>query len=177
MAITNPLLPTEGTTTSTGNQDDFDFSNCSLLRCDNATLLTLRGLVAGRPGQQLWLVSVGAGQVDLANEDTNSVSSNRIVNGVTATISLSSAVGRAELVYDGTSARWRVVSYEQGAWITPTFLAGDYTGGGAQTWTVASGDVSACTVINFNRDIAGALNWSASTDTTYVWVEGVIDVA
>lgn len=29
-----------------------------------------------------------------------------------------------------------------GAWTTPTFAAGDFTGGGSQTWTVAAGDVS-----------------------------------
>lgn len=90
------------------------------------------------------VASVGSGQVDLANENSNSSAANRIINGVTGTISLAAGAGVVELVYDGSSSRWRVVDHEQGAWITPAFSAGDYTGLGSMTWTVDAGDVTTC---------------------------------
>jgi hypothetical protein len=133
----------EATTTSTGNQDNFTFSDADLLRCNNASLLTLRGLAAGVAGQRLVIVSVGAGQVDLAHQDTNSTNVNRIMNGVVGTISLAPGRGRALLEYDGTTQRWRVIHHEQGAYIAQPFNAGDFTGSGSMTWTVDSGDVDA----------------------------------
>jgi hypothetical protein len=132
------------TTTATGNQDNFAFNGADQLRCNNASLLSLRGLVAGVAGQRLTVLSVGTGQVDLVNQDTNSSAANRLINGVAGTISLAAGSGRAILEYDGDTQRWRVIEHEQGAWITPAFNAGDYTAIGSMTWTVGSGDVSAC---------------------------------
>ncbi len=132
----------ETTTTTSSNQDNFDFSGGDLLRCNNSSLLTLRGLLAGVPGQVLTIVAVGSGRVDIANQDTNSTAANRIINGVTATISLVAGLGRAIVQYDGATSRWRVISHEQGAPITPTFSAGDFTANGSMTWTVDSGDVA-----------------------------------
>ncbi len=132
----------EGTTTSTGNQDNVDFSGVDSLRCNNASLLTLRGLLAGVPGQRLTIVSVGAGQVDIANEDANSTAANRVINGVTGTISLAPGSGRLDLQYDGTTQRWRAINHEQGAWITPAFSAANFTANGSMTWTVDAGDVT-----------------------------------
>jgi hypothetical protein len=131
----------EGTTSSSGNQDDFAFQGVDVLRCANTSLLTLRGLIAGVGGQRLTIVSVGSGQVDLANQDTNSSPANRIINQVSGTISLAAGSGRVDLVYDGVSERWRVIHHEQGAWITPTYSAGHFTASGSMTWTVESGDV------------------------------------
>lgn len=133
----------EATTSATGNQDDVDFSASDLLRCNNSSLLTLRGLLAGVPGQRLTIVSVGAGQVDLANQNTGSSAANRIINGVSGTISLAAGLGRVELQYDGTTSRWRVTAHEQGAPITPAYNAGDFTASGSMTWTVDSADVVA----------------------------------
>jgi hypothetical protein len=107
---------------------------------NNATLLTLQGITAGVDGQQLTIYSTGVGQVDLSNQDGAATSTNRIINGVTGTISLAAGSGRATLQYDATSARWRVLQHEQGAWITSTFAAGNYTASSGN-WTLASGDV------------------------------------
>jgi hypothetical protein len=131
----------ETTITTTGTIDDLDFLNVTTLRLNNATLATLRGLKAGVPGQQLILQSVGAGQVDLANLNAGSSAANQIKNHVTATISLAPGSGRALLEYDATTAVWRVIHHEQGAWITPTFAAGNFTASGSMTWTVVSGNV------------------------------------
>ncbi|HEV8445441.1 MAG TPA: hypothetical protein VGQ44_01430 [Gemmatimonadaceae bacterium] len=132
------------TTTATGTQADFVLTaGCGLLRCNNATLLTLTGLAAGGDGQRLLIVSVGAGQVDLANQNTGSAVANRLINGVTGTRSLTSGAGWALVEYDLVGTRWRVVGHEQGAWITPAYNAGDYTASGG-TWTVDAGDVQVC---------------------------------
>ena len=130
------------TITLTGNQTGISAASAPVLRCENSSLLTIHGLGAGYSGQRLIVVSVGSGQVDIANESsTEAIQANRILNGVTGTISLSAGVGRMLLEYDATTARWRVIDHEQGAWITPAFSGGDYFGDGAMTWTVDSVDV------------------------------------
>ena len=54
--------------------------------------------------------------------------------------------------------------HEQGAWITPTFSAGDYDGGGgAMTWTVESGDVTTCKYYLKGRTLAWALQLTGTT--------------
>lgn len=136
-------LCAEFTTTATGNVDDLDFSNADLIRFNNATDATLRGLKAGTAGQVVIVVSIGAGNVFLAHQNTNSAAANRLINFATAgTTPLAAGQGACVYQYDGSTARWRLISHIQGAFITPTFDAADYTGGGAQTWTLTSGDVN-----------------------------------
>ena len=132
----------EVTFTTTGNIDDLDTQGVSLIRMNNATLATIRGLKAGWAGQQITMVSIGAGIVELAHQNTNSTAANRLLNTVTSsTTRLAPGTGSAIYQYDDTTARWRLVSHSQGAYIATTFAAGDYTGNGAMTFTVASGDV------------------------------------
>jgi hypothetical protein len=159
----------EATTTSTGSQNNFSISEADVLRCNNASLLTLTGIVApaspAKPGKRLVILSVGAGQVDIANQNASSTAANRIINGVTGTISLAAGYGCAILVYDDTTDRWRVVSHDQGAWITPTFAAGSYTasGGTTPTWTVASGDVTTRAYWLRSRQMTEAFSINTST--------------
>ena len=137
-------------TTSTGTQNNFSITSASIeadvLICNNASLLTLNGIALpaspAKPGKRLTIYSVGAGQVDLANQNASSTAANRIITGVTGTISLAAGVGRAVLIYDDNADRWRVINHHQGAMITRTFAAGNYTGSGSMTVTVASGDVT-----------------------------------
>jgi hypothetical protein len=127
-------------TTSTGTQNDFapGLIGNTVVRCNNATLLTISGLSGGYDGQRIVLVSIGAGQVDLAHQNASSSAANRFINFVTVGVtSLAPGSGTAELVYDATTARWRLAAHEQGAWITRTFAAGNYTAS-AGNWTVAS---------------------------------------
>jgi hypothetical protein len=132
----------EVTVTTTGNIDNLNTEGVGLLRMNNASLSTIRGLVAGYAGQHLTIVSIGAGQVDLAHQDTNSTAANRLLNTVTTVSTpLAPGTGYATYVYDDTTARWRLVAHEQGAWINVPFAAGNFTANGAMTWTVASGDV------------------------------------
>lgn len=104
------------TTTSTGNQDNFDVDDAGVLVCNNASLLTLRGILAGSAGKFLRIVSKGAGAVYLNNEDTNSTAANRILTRfpVTTNSLIISAGGSAVLWYDAVAARWVVVDWTSG---------------------------------------------------------------
>lgn len=140
-------LPQVQTTTSTGTQNDFVLS-CSttavicVLRVNNASDVTFTGFSALSSGSRLIVVAVGAGNVYLSPQSGGSTPAYRLINVATSsTTPLAANAGRAEYVYDSTTARWRLVSHEQGAWITPTYAGTDYTAS-AGTWTVGSGDVS-----------------------------------
>lgn len=140
--------PTNATTTATGTQNDFAPSGLTFtagqtttLRCNNATLLTINGVAGGVDGALLRIVSVGAGQVTLAHQNAGSTAANRLLNIITSGITpLAAGVGVATLLYDGTTARWRLVRHDQGAPIDVAYNASDFTS--ASTWTVDSGDVN-----------------------------------
>lgn len=129
----------EVTKTTTGNIDDLDFSNAEVIRMNNATDSTIRGLVAGVAGQQVTIVSIGAGNVLLAHQNAGSAVGNRLINTATSgNTPLAAGKGVATYTYDATTARWRLSAHDQGAWITPTFAAGDYSAWNVGSWTVAS---------------------------------------
>jgi len=138
--------PVEQTTTLTGTQNDFSLTGpYTVLRCNNASDLTLTGFtVAGNAataGDRIIILSVGAGHVFLSHQ-TGSSAVNQLRNFATVGgTPLAAGFGSALYQYDDTTDRWRLVTHVQGAFITPTFAAGDYTAGGTQTWTVAAGDV------------------------------------
>jgi len=141
-SATSTPQASEVTLTTTGNIDDLNLGPVSVLRMNNATLATIRGLQAGYPGQRVTIVSVGAGQVNLAHQNAGSVATNRLVNVVTGTnTSLAAGSGNAVYVYDGTLTRWRLDQHVQGDWIDVPYAAGDYTGGGGMTWTVDAADM------------------------------------
>lgn len=126
------------TITTTGNIVDLDFANAPVLRMNNATLATIQGLKAGTDGQELTIISVGAGQVNLSHQDAgDGTAANRIINRVTSGVTpLAAGVGSARLKYDATTARWRLTEHEQGDYIAVPFSAGNYTASGAMTFTV-----------------------------------------
>lgn len=138
-----PLTGAPSTITTTGTQTALALpagTGPLTIIANNASLLTLQGITAGMDGQALTIISKGAGQVDLANQNGSANAANRIICDVTATISLAAGYGRAVLLYDASESRWRVVFHEQGAPITPTYAGGNFTAN-AGTWTVESGDV------------------------------------
>lgn len=136
----NYQIAGDTTITTTGNIDDLDVKGYSLLRMNNASLATIRGIRAGYPGQLITIVSVGAGQVNLAHQNTNSAAANRLINTVTSGITpLAAGTGKCTYRYDAETARWRLIQHEQGAEIDIAFDAANYTAD-AGTWTVASGD-------------------------------------
>ena len=146
--------------TSTGTQNNLDISEADLVILNNASLLTITGIVAPaspvKPGKRLILVSTGAGQVDLSHQSGSSTAANRMINFATsASTSLAAGSGAAVYVYDDANSRWRLVSHTQGAYITPTFAAGDYTAS-TGSWTVDSGDVTTCAYLLEGRKLTVA---------------------
>jgi len=133
------------TTTGTGNQADFNLSTkVTWLRCTGAAPafggFQING-VAPASGDRVVIECLGT-TAKVYHEETGfeSVAANRIIcpstNGQIVGVN-----GRIELIYDGTSSRWRAQCIDPGAPIDVTFNAADYTGSGSMTWTVASGDV------------------------------------
>lgn len=141
-AVVGSLRGTEETITATGSVNDQVIgATTTILRCNNATALTITGFTGGAAGRVLIVESVGAGTVEFDHQ-TGSTAANQLINFVTVgNTPLAAGTGRAVFVYDGTTSRWRLVAHEQGAWITPTFAAGDYTASSGN-WTVDSGDVT-----------------------------------
>jgi len=142
--LTNLNLYTlsEVTFTTTGNIDDLDFSNASIIRMNNASDATIRGLLAGVPGQIVTIVSIGAGHVYLAHQNANSDPENRLINFASSgNTPLAKGSGTATYQYDGTTDRWRLIQHEQGDPIDIPYNSGDFTATGSMTWTVESGDL------------------------------------
>jgi hypothetical protein len=141
--LNTDVVSSEFSTTATGNQDNVDFDDADVLICNNATDLTIRGLADGSDGQRVTIISRGAGHVLLAHQNTNSTAANRLINFATGSNTpLAAGVGRATYVYSGDDARWVLAHHDQGAFITPTFAAGNFTASGSMTWTVESADVA-----------------------------------
>lgn len=142
----------EVTTTATGAQNNFDPGiqpgALTIIRCNNATALTITGFAPATTqvdGQQLLIMNVGSSQVLLAYENASSTAADRLLNAATSASTPVMIGGYARYVYDGTSSRWRMVGHDQGAWITPTFAANNFTGnttGTSADWTVDAGDVT-----------------------------------
>lgn len=156
-------VPSVFTTTTTGNIDDLDFLNADLIRMNNATLSTLRGLKAGYAGQQVTIVSIGAGQVDFAHQNAGSAASNRLINSITgAATSIAAAVGTGTYQYDATTLRWRLVAHEQGAYIDMAYAGGNFTSQ-AGTWTVDAGDLITMAYYVRGREVTFKLKILSST--------------
>lgn len=118
--IPSGVASSEATFTTTGTINDLDFGTANLIRMNNATAATITGLKAGNSGQLVTIVSIGAGQVNLSHQ-TTSTAANRLVNFCTsADTPLAAGVGTATYQYDITTARWRLITHEQGLLIAYT---------------------------------------------------------
>jgi len=150
---------------STGTVNDFTLTTgVSVLRLTNASLLTLTGLSAGVDGQELTIISSGAGRVDLAHQNTGSAAANRLVNmATTAPSSLAPSTGTAVYRYVAASQRWRLISLNQGAWISQVYSGSDFTAAGSMTWTVDSGDLSVFKYWLKDTTLLVSVNIGAST--------------
>ncbi|HYG78676.1 MAG TPA: hypothetical protein VEK08_26990 [Planctomycetota bacterium] len=98
--------------TITSDQNDYDFGTVSFARVSSDASRTITGLANGANGRVLIVANVGASPIILPNESPSSVAANRIINPSGASVTLSANYG-ALLIYDGTSSRWRMISYFQ----------------------------------------------------------------
>lgn len=162
-----PTAPGISTVTTTGNITALALpagSGDLVIYLNNATLSTIQGIAAGADGQRLTLLSKGAGQVDLAHQNGGASAANRLINCATSgNTSLAPGVGTAVYVYDATATRWRLVSHEQGAWITPAYAGGNFAANGSMTWTVDAGDVTTCAYYLKGRTLT--ITWELATTT------------
>ena len=156
--------------TTTGTQTLFGIPTGAgdlLLFLNNASLLTLQGIQAGTHGQRLTLVSIGAGQVDLAHEHASASAANRLTLRATSGLtSLAAGKGTAVFQYDtnagGGTGRWRLALHDQGDWITVPYTSTDYTAD-TGTWTVDSGDLLAYRYLLVGRTLFVQIVISNST--------------
>lgn len=147
----------------TGPVNNFGLTpSVRVVNCTNATQRTYTGFTAGVDGQRVLFVSKGAGHVDFTHEGTGSTAANRLKNFATfGPTTLAAGVGRAEFEYDATAARWQLLWHEQGAWITRTFAAGNYTAS-AGTWSVAAASRDAYWLDNRTLKVSFAASGTTS---------------
>jgi hypothetical protein len=90
-------------------------------------------------GTRFKFVNTGTNVATFAHQSGSSSAGNKFRNAATSGGTPVAGSGYIEYQYDGTD--WRLISHEQGAWITPTYAGGNYTAS-TGTWTVDSGDVT-----------------------------------
>lgn len=108
------------TTAAINQQDNFApgiSGACTILRCNNASLLTITGFAGGADGMRLVVQSIGGGQINFLYQNAGSTAANRLTTFVTSGItSLAAGVGVAEFIYSTASGgSWILVQHEQGA--------------------------------------------------------------
>jgi len=153
----------EFTTTSTGSQNNFSYSEADRIRANNASTLTLTGILApaapAKPGKPLFLVAIGAGTVVLNNEDAASTAANRIITGTGGALTLAAGTGWAVLFYDDTSDRWRVLgSSAAAATFSPSVTTSTVTGA-QNNWAPT---LSTSTLVE----------WSGASDAAFTGLAG-----
>jgi hypothetical protein len=166
-SATSSFSYTEQTTTSTGTQNDFSLSaHYTVLRCNNATALTITGFSVGgatpTAGDQVVIENIGSSTVRVAHNDGGSTAAFQVTCPSTRGQILG-ANGSMRLVYDGTTTKWRLAAVQPGAPITPTFAAGDFTASGAMTWTVAAGDVTVLAYSQLGKLVTIMINLVTTT--------------
>lgn len=136
-------------TFATGTQHNYSITSggveADVLWCSNASDLGLTGIAApaspAKTGKELVIISAGAGHVQLVHQNGGSSAANRLSNlAGSANTVLAAGKGRATYRYDGNTGLWYMVDHDQGGFLPVSFAAGDFTGNGSMTWTLASGD-------------------------------------
>lgn len=133
--ITSAQNWTMVTTTAVGVQNSFNpgINRNTIIRCANASLLTITGFPQGFAGQLIRLYTIGAGQIDLPYYDSRSPTADRLVNYVTSaptSLAPGTAPTRAFAEYQwvATDGHWLLRSHEQGAFITAPYNSADFVG-------------------------------------------------
>jgi hypothetical protein len=113
---------------------------------NQGSLATIQGMAASSVPGQRWTIYALSAQVDLSHNDAASTGSklyNWATTGKTSLVANFNTPGVA--VYQNhNGVGWRLVSHEQGGWITPAFAASTFAAVGAMTWTVGAGNVITC---------------------------------
>lgn len=114
--------------------------NNTAVEWNGASDAAVTGIAGGVSGRSVWIKNVSSSKVmTFAHNSGSSSAANRTQNFVTGGPTPVAPGGVAAFIHDGTD--FKMIFHHQGAWITPTFSAGDFTGSGSMTWTVDSGDI------------------------------------
>lgn len=151
--------------TSTGTFDQTLSADGDVyLRWNGGAAGVVRSFTNPSSGRAFFLENVTAAQtLRVSHQDTGAATAaNRVICESTAGQWLGPG-GIGFCRYDSTTSRWRFYVIDPGAPITRTFAAGNYTANGAQTWTVASGDVMTDAYVQRGKQVTFWFNVVTST--------------
>lgn len=130
---------------------------------NGAADVTFSGLAGGVAGQIVIVENITAAKVAYFPHASGlSSAANQFTNTATSGATPIAPGGKLAYMHNGTN--WRLIFHYQGAWITPTFAAGDYTSP-TGTWVVGSGDVIDCRFRLDGRTLSFRV-WVVTTDVT-----------
>jgi hypothetical protein len=162
------------------------FSTAIIVRLDSTAARNVTGLAGGAEGRWVWLINAGSYAITLKSQNVASLAVNRFAFSLDYVLQPGAAV---QLVYDGTSLRWRTSGASSdvlnaiGAVATNGLLtrtgAGTYAArtitGTAGQITVTNGDgVSGVPTISLPSTITQATTFSAGTASTSTGTGAVI---
>jgi hypothetical protein len=113
----NPaMLELRVTTPATidANQDDYTIGNYTHFRLASDAARNITGIASTKKGRAIWLTNVGAQNIILAHQSISSTAAYRIITTDAASCTIRPGC-TANLIYDGTTARWRVVALSSGS--------------------------------------------------------------
>lgn len=95
----------------TADQNNYVLTGGRWMRLSTDASRSITGIAGGTDGREIVLTNVGAFDLVLTNEDAASTAANRILTGKLLGASTTLSPGTsATLIYDSTTARWRVVA-------------------------------------------------------------------
>ena len=132
--------PTILTSSATGSQDNWapGIGAETLISWSGASDMTVTGFAAGAAGRRITFLNVGSNVAYFTHQSGSSSAGNKLRNIATSGTTPVAPRGAATFEYDGTD--WRLVTHDQGAWISVAYSAGNFTATAPTTWTVDSGD-------------------------------------
>lgn len=92
----------------TADQNNYSLGAGGFHRLSSDASRTITGLAGGANGRRVTLANVGVQNIVLANQNTGSEAANRVITGTGSDLVLA-ADAIAELIYDSTTQRWRVI--------------------------------------------------------------------
>jgi hypothetical protein len=96
--------------TQLDNYNPTGFANAAWIRLDVNFLTTFTGIAAQPTGTIVWFTNIGVNQLALVHESTDSTAANRFLLPGNVNWFLPPAC-TFQMIYDGTSARWRILSF------------------------------------------------------------------
>jgi len=104
----------------TSDQDNFTTLNTEgsltgILRLSSDMSRNISGLADGQDGRMLCIINVGSNDIVLEDQEASSTAINRIITGTGADLTVE-ADDVVKLLYDGTTERWRVLSFSDALW-------------------------------------------------------------